>query len=368
MLPLSQQISSFFIFLSIILCLPYCFPARKVRDPEGKVKNIEIDSANLQRHSFSRLTHAGQGSRISGMSELKRYFHRFGYLPPQSGSNFTDEFDAELESAVATYQMRLGLQITRQLDPDTVLSLMSPRCGMKDKFPSSVHKKLFHVTRHYTFFQGMPRWERPQPVRLTYGFSPYHVIDKLSLDDVRAAFDRAFERWAQVIPVEFEESLDYETADVRIAFYLGDHGDGEPFDGVLGILGHSFSPEDGRLHLDGAEMWAVDFGTEPAPKAVDLESVATHEIGHILGLGHSSVKEAVMYPVLKPRTTKHDLALDDVEGVQTLYGSNPNYKLNSLSRQSETASNTAVSQWAMVPTELSVTISALVFALLGSSW
>lgn len=66
--------------------------------------------------------------------------------------------------------------------------------------------------------------------------------------------------------------------------------------------------------------------------AVDLESVAVHEIGHLLGLGHSSVAEAIMYPTIKTRTKKVELAEDDVEGVQKLYGSNPNYKGSTAAR------------------------------------
>lgn len=365
--PLKKNCLFFFFFLLIIAGLPYCLTARNVPDKKLEAKD-EINSATLQWRNFSKFTHAGPSNYTSGLSELKRYFHRFGYLLPKSGLNFTDEFDTELESAIATYQRRLGLDITRQLDLDTVSSLISPRCGMNDNSPSSVHATLFHGTQHYTFFEGKPRWDRPNPVTLTYAFSPQHMIDQLNSDDIRAAFARAFARWAQAIPVQFEESSSYETADVRIGFYLGDHGDGQPFDGVLGVLGHSFSPEDGRLHLDAAETWAVDFGSERAPNAVDLESVATHEIGHVLGLGHSSLREAVMYPILKPRTTKVDLALDDVEGVQTLYGPNPTFKFNSLSRQSESASNLAVGQWARVPIELIATTLALVLALTGLSW
>lgn len=144
-----------------------------------------------------------------------------------------------------------------------------------------------------------------------------------------------------MIPVSFTETRDYQSADIRIGFYLGDHGDGQPFDGVLGVLAHAFSPENGRLHLDAAETWAVDFQSVKSKVAVDLESVATHEIGHILGLAHTSVKEAIMYPSLSPRTKKSDLKLDDVRGIQALYGSNPNFKFSSL-MESENSLNKAI--------------------------
>lgn len=144
-----------------------------------------------------------------------------------------------------------------------------------------------------------------------------------------------------MIPVSFQETNQYESADIRIGFFHRNHGDGEPFDGVLGILAHAFCPENGRFHLDAAENWSVDFERDKSKVAVDLESVVTHEIGHVLGLAHSSVKGAIMYPSLRPRTKKVKLKLDDVEGVQALYGSNPNFAFNSL-LQSENSSNLAI--------------------------
>ncbi|GKV12815.1 hypothetical protein SLEP1_g23912 [Rubroshorea leprosula] len=204
---------------------------------------------------------------------------------------------------------------------------------------SSAHS--LHATKNFVYFRGKPRWVRHLPATLSYAFSPDHMIHYLTLQDIRKTFKRAFARWASVIPLNFIETHDYGFADIKIGFYRGDHGDGEPFDGVLGILAHSFSPEIGRLHLDAAETWAVDFDVEKSKVAIDLESVAVHEIGHLLGLAHSPVKEAVMYPSLKPREKKVDLAVDDIEGVQALYGSNPNFTMNSL-LESDTSANEAV--------------------------
>ena len=51
--------------------------------------------------------------------------------------------------------------------------------------------------------------------------------------------------------------------DIRVHWYSGDHGDGNPFDGPGGMLGHSFFPIPslgdlaGDIHLDDAETWLL---------------------------------------------------------------------------------------------------------------
>ncbi|XP_075519242.1 metalloendoproteinase 4-MMP-like [Primulina tabacum] len=300
---------------------------------------INPKNSSITWQEFENFRDATRGNVVEGISELKKYFNRFGYIESKTDANSTDLFDGELENAITRYQQKFGLSINGKLDSRTLSKLISPRCGMPDIVPDS--GKLSQTTQKYTYFIGRPRWGRSIPMTLTYAISPTNIITYLSMQDMKATFERAFSHWASVIPVTFVESEDYGFADIKIGFYSGDHGDGEAFDGVLGVLAHAFSPEIGRLHLDTAETWAVDFRVEKSDIAVDLESVVTHEIGHLLGLAHSGVIESVMYPSLKPREKKVDLRVDDIKGVQALYGSNPNFSFRSF-YESEMASNDGV--------------------------
>ena len=77
-------------------------------------------------------------------------------------------------------------------------------------------------------------------------------------------------------------------------------------------------------YLDVAESWVVndDVTRSTSLAAIDLKSVAVHKIGHLLGLGHSSVVESIMYPTIMSRTRKVELHSDDVMGIQYLYRMN----------------------------------------------
>lgn len=58
-------------------------------------------------------------------------------------------------------------------------------------------------------------------------------------------------------------------------------------------------------------------GGTPGGSQQDLETVAVHEFGHFLGLDHSAVVRATMYPFAPPLL--HTLGYDDVAAISNLY-------------------------------------------------
>lgn len=88
-----------------------------------------------------------------------------------------------------------------------------------------------------------------------------------------------------------------------------------PFNGPGGVLAHAYYPQDGRAHFDEDETF-----THNTSSGTNLLWVAVHEFGHSLGLRHSNVRGAVMYPYYTGYVPDMKLHSDDVAGIQSLYG------------------------------------------------
>jgi hypothetical protein len=90
---------------------------------------------------------------------------------------------------------------------------------------------------------------------------------------------------------------------------------GFPFDGPGNVLAHAFFPSDGRAHFDEDERF-----THNTKEGTNLMWVAAHEFGHSLGLHHTDVQGALMYPYYTGYVPDMELHRDDIRGIQFLYG------------------------------------------------
>lgn len=78
----------------------------------------------------------------------------------------------------------------------------------------------------------------------------------------------------------------------------------------------------GDVHIDTDPwIWADDPTDTTADADYDIYTVLLHEIGHSLGLGHSSVSGSVMEPVYAG--ARRSLHADDIAGIQEVYGPVP---------------------------------------------
>ncbi|NXW54104.1 MMP7 protein, partial [Eurystomus gularis] len=204
-----------------------------------------------------------------------------------------------LEERIKEMQKFFHLTVTGKLNAETEDILRQPRCGVPD-------------VADYKTFPGSPRWKK---TFLTYKIVNYTPdLPKRKVDD---AMKRAFRVWSDVTPLQFRR-VRYGPADIVIRFARRGHGDGYPFDGRGQTLAHAFQPGEGiggDAHFDADERWSE------TNREVNLFLVAAHEFGHSLGLAHSNVPEALMYPIYKyVNPANFRLSQDDKRGIQKLYG------------------------------------------------
>ncbi|MCB9544644.1 MAG: matrixin family metalloprotease [Myxococcales bacterium] len=170
------------------------------------------------------------------------------------------------------------------------------------------------------------RWSQGYPV-------PIHVhsagYSGLALADVRRALENSLATWTAV----------NNSTLVFVRDAAGRDGDTPAMDGVnvIRFEERRLPPE---IDPDSVLAWtspvsvactgiileaditfnAVSFrwATANNARANDIETVALHEVGHLLGLDHSANRDAVMYPSVQERV-RRTLQADDLAGVRAIY-------------------------------------------------
>ncbi|MDN5753786.1 MAG: matrilysin family metalloendoprotease [Nitrosospira sp.] len=243
-----------------------------------------------------------KGARNPDLTAVQDFLIRFGYL--EEGKCQAAELDSPTSEALIKYQEYYNLSPTGDFTQATRDQMTKGRCGMPDMIRGIE-------------FTAECAWER---FRLTFAFDSEtgDIRGSAELQAVR----NAFRTWAVASPLVFSEITPDENPDILIGWRPArdfDHNMGG------GVLAHADFPPGCSiiasrlplpLHFDDSEhVWTIG----AAANAFDVETVALHEIGHLLGLGHSRVAGSVMFPSVNDNFIMRTLTADDIFGIRTLY-------------------------------------------------
>ncbi|NXX98248.1 MMP28 protein, partial [Centropus bengalensis] len=256
---------------------------------------------------------------------LQLFLEKYGYFSEPGASTHSP---AEFTEAVRDFQWVTHLPLSGVLDAPTLHQMAQPRCGTGDGESRAAWARRVPATRRRrrtTQHGEHPCWASQRDSGTLGGgrwykrHLTYRVVNwpsYLPQHQVLLAVRAAFELWSNVSSLLFHEARDG-PADIRLTFFHGDHNDGlnNAFDGPGGALAHAFFPRRGEAHFDSAERWSLRSG-----KGRNLFVVVAHEVGHTLGLEHSSVRSALMSPYYKKLSKDFVLSWDDILAIQNLYG------------------------------------------------
>ncbi|KAL3268417.1 hypothetical protein HHI36_007530 [Cryptolaemus montrouzieri] len=242
------------------------------------------------------------------------FMKQFGYLAKDketSAALYTEEGLSETIKAVQKFG---AIEETGKLDNATLKLMASPRCGN----PDVIQRKR---SKRFTF--GSNGWNKKHITFYVANWS-----SRLGEEKVSRLIEKALKTWGSYGGLTFTKKTTPD-ADIIVSFARGAHNDPFPFDGPGYVLAHAYFPNDGSelsgdIHFDDDEEWVDSTLNELLDSGTDFYTVALHELGHSLGLGHSNDPNAIMFPYYKgDDESSLQLGHDDILAMYQLYIARP---------------------------------------------
>lgn len=230
--------------------------------------------------------------------QAKQYLLHYGYIEENSQADF--------ETVLISFQERYNLPVDGTLNTETLKLINRHRCSVgENRF--RIHHSKWNKTHLFWYFpQGQDT----------------HINGA----------EKAFKLWEENSNLKFTRlTLPTQKPDITITVVAKSHSfryncQGSqkcPFKFDVGELAHAYFPEDEggcrEIHLDIAENWYYGVDGNLENNQISFLMVLTHEIGHTLGLSHSDVESAIMFPWYSQ--TIKSLDEDDKMALEALYGS-----------------------------------------------
>lgn len=333
------------------LALGACDDGQEFAGAADLVGPDELDEPALAAAETLHLGDEGQRVRAA-----HAYLRRFGYFPnPELAAQYPgwtpmiaeepddlEMFGQPLADALTRYQENYGLSMTGALDAATQAMMQRPRCSFPDSYglrPTADLDDEFGPGGADDASGDGSRWVvdsladpvEPSAYKIAYA--------NLAISDLRygllqptsdigqsfqvQALQAAASTWSAAAPaaVVFTQRSN---PDVTVSFVPKAHGDGQNFNDLTtahtnlatGDPNKGLFGSGADIHLnDQAFTWGDGYG---AP-VLDVQTNILHNLGHALGLDHSSDPNAVMFGAFPLNVVRRGLAADDINGIRAIY-------------------------------------------------